>query len=332
METAMQSEPFEYDPTESAEAYAPAVLDDIKNRDTIGLYLDEIAKTPLLNGKEAEAEISKRIEAGLYASHLLMNKKGLRKQRREELEWIAEDGAQAKEEFINANLRLVVSIAKKYPYIDAPLLDKIQVGNLGLLRAVEKFDYKQDNKFSTYATWWIRQAIGREIPNDPRLVYLPAGAVLEVNKIREATSKLEKQGVTASPQMLAEETGMSIERVHDLMQWQKGHVSLETPIGKDGEGTIGDMITDKSNTEVHALSPEDQIRLEKVHAAMLELLTDKQYSALADIHAMRDGRKLKFEEIGKMHGISGERMRQIYRVALKIIQKNFQEVEPNAEA
>jgi len=285
----------------------------------VGLYLDEIAKVDLLNA-EQEVELSKRIEAGLYAGELLgqqvrpATEEG--QQYIDELEWLSDDGAQAKDEFLNANLRLVVSIARKYGRSQMPMLDLIQEGNGGLIRAVEKFDYTKGYKFSTYATWWIRQAITRGIAQQARIVRLPVHVMEEVNQLGGARRTLEKQlGRDPEPAELAAELGMEVERVLDLMNWSREHVSLDTPIDEDGETSLGDLIAKDTapGPDAAVLDEETRMRLE----GLIDMLSDRDADILRMRYGLADGHQHRLADIGMKHGISAERVRQIERVALQ---------------
>ena len=226
---------------------------EIEGRDSVGLYLDEIARTPLLDAI-TEVELAKTIEAGLMAEHLLATGRVGRKKggapkwaNEEELEWLAEEGRKAVQQFITANLRLVVSIARKYGRSQMPMLDLVQEGNTGLIRAVEKFDYTKGFKFSTYATWWVRQAITRGIAQQGRVVRLPVHVVEEINQVSAARRNLERQlGYVPEPAEIAAELGMETERVIDLISWGRDHVSLDTPVDEDGDTSLGDLIAQES--------------------------------------------------------------------------------------
>ncbi len=215
---------------------ATAGAREIEGRDSVGLYLDEIARNALLDAV-TEVDLAKTIEAGLMAQHLLDTGRIARakggaplRASREELEWLAEEGQRAIDTFITANLRLVVSIARKYGRAAMPMLDLIQEGNTGLIRAVEKFDYAKGYKFSTYATWWVRQAITRGIAQQARVVRLPVHVVEELNQVGGARRTLERQlGRDPEPEEIATELGMDVDRVYDLMAWGREHVSLDTP-------------------------------------------------------------------------------------------------------
>ncbi|MDQ3591803.1 MAG: sigma-70 family RNA polymerase sigma factor, partial [Actinomycetota bacterium] len=228
---------------------ASAARDGGDGRDSVGMYLDEIARTPLLDAAQ-EVELSKAIEAGLFAEQLLAEGRvGRRKggapksATQAELEWLVADGRRAQQQFTTANLRLVVSIARKYGRNQMPMLDLIQEGNTGLIRAVEKFDYAKGYKFSTYATWWVRQAITRGVAQQARVVRLPVHVVEELNQIGSARRNLERQlGREPEPAELAAELDMSVERVLDLIAWGRDHVSLDTPVDEDGDTSLGDLV------------------------------------------------------------------------------------------
>src|SRR6187455_3749100 len=243
---------------------------EIEGRDSVGLYLDEIARNPLLDAA-TEVELSKTIEAGLLAQALLAEGRvGRRKggapgcATQAELEWLAAEGQRAIQQFINANLRLVVSIARKYGRSAMPMLDLIQEGNTGLIRAVEKFDYAKGYKFSTYATWWVRQAITRGIAQQARVVRLPVHVVEELNQVGGARRTLERQlGRDPEPEEIAVELGMEIERVLDLMSWGRDHVSLDTPVDEDGDTSLGDLMAQETapGPDLEVLDVESRDRL-----------------------------------------------------------------------
>jgi RNA polymerase sigma factor (sigma-70 family) len=294
---------------------------EIEGRDSVGLYLDEIARNPLLDA-ETEVELSKAIEAGLMAEHLLATGRvGRRKggapmsANEEELEWLAEEGRKAVDRFITANLRLVVSIARKYGRAQMPMLDLIQEGNTGLIRAVEKFDYTKGYKFSTYATWWVRQAITRGIAQQARVVRLPVHVVEELNQVGSARRTLERQlGRDPEPEEIAAELDMNIERVLDLMSWGRDHVSLDTPIDEDGDTSLGDLIAQENlpGPDLTVLDTESRDRLN----ALVGLLDDRSADIVRSRYGLVDGRQHKLADIGARHGISAERVRQLEREAI----------------
>jgi RNA polymerase sigma factor (sigma-70 family) len=303
-----------------------SVTREIEGRDSVGLYLDEIARTPLLDAA-AEVELSKTIEAGLYAEHLLAEGRvGRRKggapggATQAELEWLAEEGRKAIAAFINANLRLVVSIARKYGRAQMPMLDLIQEGNTGLIRAVEKFDYTKGYKFSTYATWWVRQAITRGIAQQARVVRLPVHVVEELNQVGGARRTLERQlGRDPEPEEIAAELGMELDRVLDLVAWGRDHVSLDTPVDEDGDTSLGDLMAQET-----APGPDDTV-LDVESRERLDALVGKLDDRAADIirarYGLLDGRQHKLADIGARHGISAERVRQLEREALQKLRR-----------
>jgi RNA polymerase primary sigma factor len=298
----------------------------IEGRDSVGLYLDEIARTPLLDAA-TEVELSKAIEAGLFAEHLLETGRVARasggapkRASREELEWIVVEGERATQRFIQANLRLVVSIARKYGRSAMPMLDLVQEGNTGLIRAVEKFDYQKGFKFSTYATWWVRQAITRGIAQQARVVRLPVHVVEELNQIGSARRNLERQlGRDPEPAELAAELDMSVERVLDLMAWGRDHVSLDTPVDEDGDTSLGDLVAKETmpGPDSAVLDDESRRRLDD----LVELLDPRSADVIRARYGLVDGRQEKLADIGARHGVSAERVRQLEREALAQLRK-----------
>ncbi len=295
---------------------------EIEGRDSVGMYLDEIARTPLLDAI-TEVELSKTIEAGLLAEHLLAEGRvGRRKGGApkyatvDELEWLAAEGQRAIQRFIEANLRLVVSIARKYGRSQMPMLDLVQEGNTGLIRAVEKFDYAKGYKFSTYATWWVRQAITRGIAQQARVVRLPVHVVEELNQVGAARRTLERQlGRDPEPEEIASELDMDIERVLDLLSWGREHVSLDTPVDEDGDTSLGDLIAQETapGPDSTFLDVESRDRL----GHLVELLDDRAADIIRSRYGLTDGRQHKLADIGAKHGISAERVRQLEREALQ---------------
>jgi RNA polymerase primary sigma factor len=307
-------------------ATSPTHTREIEGRDSVGLYLDEIARTPLLDAA-TEVELSKSIEAGLMAQHLLdTGRVGRRKggapksASREELEWLAAEGQRAVQKFITANLRLVVSIARKYGRSQMPMLDLVQEGNTGLIRAVEKFDYAKGYKFSTYATWWVRQAITRGIAQQARVVRLPVHVVEELNQVGSARRTLERQlGREPEPEEIATELGMDLDRVLDLMSWGREHVSLDTPVDEDGDTSLGDLIAQETapGPDSTFLDVESRDRL----GHLVELLDDRAADIIRSRYGLVDGRQHKLADIGAKHGISAERVRQLEREAIAKLRK-----------
>jgi len=295
---------------------------EIEGRDSVGMYLDEIARTPLLDAI-TEVELSKTIEAGLFAEHLLAEGRIGRKKggapkyaTQDELEWLAAEGQRAIQRFIEANLRLVVSIARKYGRSQMPMLDLVQEGNTGLIRAVEKFDYAKGYKFSTYATWWVRQAITRGIAQQARVVRLPVHVVEELNQVGAARRTLERQlGRDPEPEEIAAELDMDLDRVLDLLSWGREHVSLDTPVDDNGDTSLGDLIAQETapGPDSTFLDVESRDRL----GHLVELLDDRAADIIRSRYGLVDGRQHKLADIGAKHGISAERVRQLEREALQ---------------
>ena len=274
-----------------------------------------------------EVELSKTIEAGLMAEHLLAEGRVGRKKggapmsaNQAELEWLAEEGRRAVQTFVQANLRLVVSIARKYGRSQMPMLDLIQEGNTGLIRAVEKFDYAKGYKFSTYATWWVRQAITRGIAQQARVVRLPVHVVEELNQVGSARRTLERQlGHDPDPTEIATELDMPVERVLDLLNWGREHVSLDTPVDEDGDTSLGDLMAQETSPgpDLTVLDTESRDRLN----TLVGLLDDRAADIIRSRYGLVDGRQHKLADIGTKHGISAERVRQLEREALQKLRK-----------
>ncbi len=297
-----------------------------ENKDSVGMYLAEIARTPLLDAQR-EVELSRTIEAGLFAQHLIDNgrvgraKGGAPKRASlEELEWIAAEGEHAMQEFIQANLRLVVSIARKYGRSAMPMLDLVQEGNTGLIRAVEKFDYSKGFKFSTYATWWVRQAITRGIAQQARVVRLPVHVVEELNQVTAARRNLERElGYDPDPAEIAIVLDMDVDRVIDLMAWGRDHVSLDTPVDDDGDTSLGDLIAREQ-----APGPDESVMSDATRqllGGLIDHLGDREADIVRSRFGLLDGRQQKLADIGKRHGISAERVRQLEREALATLRR-----------
>ncbi|MFJ3976275.1 RNA polymerase sigma factor RpoD/SigA [Streptomyces sp. NPDC090021] len=295
---------------------ARAVGGEIADRDLVGMYLDEIARTPLLDAAR-EVELSQIIEAGVYAQQIL---EGATEREgdaptREELEALAAEGERAKEVFIRSNLRLVVAVARRYPRSGLPLLDLIQEGNAGLVRAVEKFDYTKGFKFSTYATWWIRQAITRSIADQSRTIRLPVHLVEELGRIRRVQREFNREnGRDPEHAEIAAELDSTEKRVGDVLDWARDPVSLNMSVDDDGDTQFGDLLEDTS-----AISPEQSV-LSLLRSEELEDLLGKLDQRTASIIKMRygidDGRERTLTEVGKQHGLTRERIRQIEKHAL----------------
>ena len=279
--------------------------------DLVRVYLNGIGKTALLNAAD-EVELAKRIEAGLYAEHLLATRKRLGENRKRDLALVVRDGESARRHLLEANLRLVVSLAKRYTGRGMPLLDLIQEGNLGLIRAMEKFDYAKGFKFSTYATWWIRQAITRGMADQSRTIRLPVHLVEQVNKLARIKREMHQNlGREASDEELAEESGIPVEKINDLLEHSRDPVSLDMPVGSDEEAPLGDFIEDSEST-----SAEAQVVAGFMHSdinKVLKTLDEREQSVVRLRYGLDDGRPRTLDEIGRVFGISRERVRQIER-------------------
>jgi RNA polymerase sigma factor (sigma-70 family) len=287
----------------------------IDGKDAVGQYLDEIAKTPLLTAVQ-EVELAREIEAGLYAGKVLEGEIETSSDATEdELRAIADNGELAIRRFVKSNLRLVVSVARKYGRAQMPLLDLIQEGNTGLIRAVEKFDYAKGFKFSTYATWWVRQAISRGIAQQGRIVRLPVHVAEQVNQVSAVRRNLERQ-LGREPELveIADELGLEESRVIDLVRYSREHVSLDAPVDADGDTSLGDLIArDVSpGPDEVVLDVEDRARIEE----MLDGLDERSRDVVRRRYGLLDGRQAKLADIGTHWGITAERVRQIERLAL----------------
>ncbi|QVQ51998.1 RNA polymerase sigma factor [Spiractinospora alimapuensis] len=283
---------------------AGATADPVKD------YLKQIGKVPLLNA-EQEVELAKRIEAGLFAEEKLAEDgRGLPSEAWEELDWIAEDGRRAKNHLLEANLRLVVSLAKRYTGRGMLFLDLIQEGNLGLIRAVEKFDYTKGYKFSTYATWWIRQAITRAMADQARTIRIPVHMVEVINKLaRVQRQMLQDLGREPTPEELAKELDMTPEKVVEVQKYGREPISLHTPLGEDGDSEFGDLIEDSE-----AIQPGEAVSFtllqEQLHS-VLDTLSEREAGVVSMRFGLTDGQPKTLDEIGKVYGVTRERIRQI---------------------
>lgn len=279
--------------------------------DLVRVYLNGIGKTALLTAED-EVELAKRIEAGLYAQHLLDTRKRLGEKRKNALATIATDGRAARSHLLEANLRLVVSLAKRYTGRGMPLLDLIQEGNLGLIRAMEKFDYTKGFKFSTYATWWIRQAITRGMADQSRTIRLPVHLVEQVNKLSRIKREMHQTlGREATDEELAEESGIPVEKINDLLEHSRDPVSLDMPVGADEEAPLGDFIEDSE-----AMSAENTVIAELLHTDIrhvLATLDEREKQVIQLRFGLDDGQPRTLDQIGKLFGLSRERVRQIER-------------------
>ena len=287
----------------------------IDGKDAVGLYLDAIAKTALLTAIE-EVELARTIEAGLFAERVLHGSEIVSLEATDdELREIAEEGRRAMQRFVQANLRLVVSVARKYGRAQMPLLDLVQEGNTGLIRAVEKFDYTKGFKFSTYATWWVRQAISRGIAQQGRIVRLPVHVAEQVNQVSAVRRNLERQ-LGREPELIeiADELGLEEEKVVDLLRYARDHVSLDAPVEADGDTSLGDLIARETapGPDEVVLDAEERARLE----GMLSELDERSRDVVRRRYGLLDGRQAKLADIGTHWGITAERVRQIERQAL----------------
>ncbi|MCX6489063.1 MAG: sigma-70 family RNA polymerase sigma factor [Mycobacterium sp.] len=287
--------------------------------DLVRVYLNGIGKTALLSAED-EVELAKRIEAGLYAQHLLETRKRLGDKRKSDLAMLAADGQSARQHLLEANLRLVVSLAKRYTGRGMPLLDLIQEGNLGLIRAMEKFDYAKGFKFSTYATWWIRQAITRGMADQSRTIRLPVHLVEQVNKLARIKREMHQiLGREATEEELAEESGIPADKIADLLAHSRDPVSLDMPVGTDEEAPLGDFIED-----AEAMSAENTVIAELLHTDIrhvLATLDERERQVIQLRFGLDDGQPRTLDQIGKLFGLSRERVRQIEReVMMKLRQ------------
>jgi RNA polymerase primary sigma factor len=290
-------------PPEQTVLTAGATADPVKD------YLKQIGRVALLNA-ELEVELATRVEAGLFADEMLKNEKKLDKKLKRELEFIVEDGKRAKNHLLEANLRLVVSLAKRYTGRGMLFLDLIQEGNLGLIRAVEKFDYTKGYKFSTYATWWIRQAITRAMADQARTIRIPVHMVEVINKLaRVQRQMLQDLGREPTPEELAKELDMTPEKVVEVQKYGREPISLHTPLGEEGDSEFGDLIEDSE-----AIKPEESVTFTILQEQLMQVLsglTSREAEVIKARYGLTDGQPKTLDEIGKVHGVTRERIRQI---------------------
>nr|WP_281189809.1 RNA polymerase sigma factor [Millisia brevis] len=281
--------------------------------DSVRAYLKQIGKVALLNAEE-EVELAKRIEAGLYATHLMaeLTEKGekLPAAQRRDMNWICRDGNRAKNHLLEANLRLVVSLAKRYTGRGMAFLDLIQEGNLGLIRAVEKFDYTKGYKFSTYATWWIRQAITRAMADQARTIRIPVHMVEVINKLgRIQRELLQDLGREPTPEELAKEMDITPEKVLEIQQYAREPISLDQTIGDEGDSQLGDFIEDSE--AVVAVDAVSFTLLQDQLQSVLETLSEREAGVVRLRFGLTDGQPRTLDEIGQVYGVTRERIRQI---------------------
>ena len=277
--------------------------------DPVKDYLKQIGKVALLNAAE-EVELAMRIEAGLFAEEKLGTEKSIAKKLERELKWVARDGQRAKSHLLGANLRLVVSLAKRYTGRGMQFLDLIQEGNLGLIRAVEKFDYTKGFKFSTYATWWIRQAITRAMADQARTIRIPVHMVEVINKLaRVQRQMLQDLGREPTPEELSRELDMTTEKVIEVQKYGREPISLHTPLGEDGDSEFGDLIED-----TEAVVPADAVgftMLQQQLEQLLDSLSDREAGVIKMRFGLGDGMPKTLDQIGDTFGVTRERIRQI---------------------
>lgn len=287
--------------------------------DLVRVYLNGIGRTALLNAKD-EVELSQRIEAGLYAQHLLESDEQFTPAKKRDLKAIAKDGRAARAHLLEANLRLVVSLAKRYTGRGMPLLDLIQEGNLGLIRAVEKFDYTKGFKFSTYATWWIRQAITRGMADQSRTIRLPVHLVEQVNKLSRIKREMYQHlGREATNEELAEESGIDESKIDLLLKQSRDPVSLDMPVGTDEEAPLGDFIEDSEATDA-----EEAVVASLRHSdirTVLATLEKREQDVIRLRFGLDDGVPRTLDQTGREFRLSRERVRQIEREVMAKLRK-----------
>uniref|UniRef100_UPI00404B4FB1 RNA polymerase sigma factor n=1 Tax=Candidatus Planktophila sp. TaxID=2175601 RepID=UPI00404B4FB1 len=295
--------------SEEDDAPAQTVMTAGATADPVKDYLKQIGRVALLNA-ELEVELATRIEAGLFAEEALKADKKMDKKLKRELDWIVEDGKRAKNHLLEANLRLVVSLAKRYTGRGMLFLDLIQEGNLGLIRAVEKFDYTKGYKFSTYATWWIRQAITRAMADQARTIRIPVHMVEVINKLaRVQRQMLQDLGREPTPEELAKELDMTPEKVVEVQKYGREPISLHTPLGEEGDSEFGDLIEDSE-----AVKPEESVTFTILQEQLMQVLgglTNREADVIKARYGLTDGQPKTLDEIGKVHGVTRERIRQI---------------------
>ena len=295
--------------SEEDDAPAQTVMTAGATADPVKDYLKQIGRVALLNA-ELEVELATRIEAGLFAEEAIKADKKMDKKLKRELYWIVEDGKRAKNHLLEANLRLVVSLAKRYTGRGMLFLDLIQEGNLGLIRAVEKFDYTKGYKFSTYATWWIRQAITRAMADQARTIRIPVHMVEVINKLaRVQRQMLQDLGREPTPEELAKELDMTPEKVVEVQKYGREPISLHTPLGEEGDSEFGDLIEDSE-----AVKPEESVTFTILQEQLMQVLgglTNREADVIKARYGLTDGQPKTLDEIGKVHGVTRERIRQI---------------------
>ena len=308
-ESTNEENAFTIKDSEEDDAPAQTVLTAGATADPVKDYLTLIGRVPLLNA-ELEVKLSLEVEAGLFADEIITHDKKIDKKYKRELEQIVLIGKRAKNHLLEANLRLVVSLAKRYTGRGMLFLDLIQEGNLGLIRAVEKFDYTKGYKFSTYATWWIRQAITRAMADQARTIRIPVHMVEVINKLaRVQRQMLQDLGREPTPEELAKELDMTPEKVVEVQKYGREPISLHTPLGEEGDSEFGDLIEDSE-----AIVPADAVSFtllqEQLHS-VLDTLSEREAGVVAMRFGLTDGQPKTLDEIGKVYGVTRERIRQI---------------------
>jgi len=309
-ESAATGKGFVYSDADDDDAPVQQVMSAGATADPVKDYLKQIGKVALLNA-EQEVDLALRIEAGLFAEEKINADDGSMDPKfKRELEFVIHDGKRAKNHLLEANLRLVVSLAKRYTGRGMLFLDLIQEGNLGLIRAVEKFDYTKGFKFSTYATWWIRQAITRAMADQARTIRIPVHMVEVINKLaRVQRQMLQDLGREPTPEELALELDMTPEKVVEVQKYGREPISLHTPLGEDGDSEFGDLIEDSE-----AVVPADAVSFtllqEQLHS-VLDTLSEREAGVVAMRFGLTDGQPKTLDEIGKVYGVTRERIRQI---------------------
>ena len=308
-ESQNEENAFTIKDSEEDDAHVQTVLTAGATADPVKDYLKLIGRVPLLNA-EMEVELSLQVEAGLFAEEKIAKEKKMDRKLKRELEQLVIQGHRAKNHLLEANLRLVVSLAKRYTGRGMLFLDLIQEGNLGLIRAVEKFDYTKGYKFSTYATWWIRQAITRAMADQARTIRIPVHMVEVINKLaRVQRQMLQDLGREPTPEELAKELDMTPEKVVEVQKYGREPISLHTPLGEEGDSEFGDLIEDSE-----AIVPADAVSFtllqEQLHS-VLDTLSEREAGVVAMRFGLTDGQPKTLDEIGKVYGVTRERIRQI---------------------
>ncbi|MEJ6574586.1 MAG: RNA polymerase sigma factor [Actinomycetes bacterium] len=308
-ESQNEQNAFTIKDSEEDDAPVQTVLTAGATADPVKDYLKLIGRVPLLNA-EMEVDLSLRVEAGLFAEEIIKHEKKIDRKYKRELEQLVLDGKRAKNHLLEANLRLVVSLAKRYTGRGMLFLDLIQEGNLGLIRAVEKFDYTKGYKFSTYATWWIRQAITRAMADQARTIRIPVHMVEVINKLaRVQRQMLQDLGREPTPEELAKELDMTPEKVVEVQKYGREPISLHTPLGEEGDSEFGDLIEDSE-----AIVPADAVSFtllqEQLHS-VLGTLSEREAGVVKMRFGLTDGQPKTLDEIGKVYSVTRERIRQI---------------------